>query len=184
MSWRIAVLRSYPVRISEWRSLEAVLCMTAAERDAYRNLIDICWRDGSLPRADRELQALSLSTDREWKRSCVAVKKQFRESDGRLWSDLVSQSRRRGLLSQQPGTDTQSRRRYLRMKTAGGKICPSIRALIFGRDGHECRYCGSLSALTIDHITPIAKGGTNSTDNLQTLCRSCNARKKDRHGER
>lgn len=31
--------------------------------------------------------------------------------------------------------------------------------------------------LTGDHITPLARGGTNQPDNIQVLCRACNARK-------
>lgn len=31
--------------------------------------------------------------------------------------------------------------------------------------------------LTVDHIVPKALGGTDSRDNLQVLCRSCNSAK-------
>ena len=49
---------------------------------------------------------------------------------------------------------------------------------IYIRDGYQCLRCGSKDQLTIDHIVPVVKGGTNDFDNLQTLCRSCNCQKQ------
>ena len=48
---------------------------------------------------------------------------------------------------------------------------------VFARNGYACIACGSQDDLTVDHIVPWSKGGTNDMDNLQTLCRSCNSRK-------
>lgn len=42
-----------------------------------------------------------------------------------------------------------------------------------------CVECGETnqSLLTIDHIVPIAKGGTNDESNLRVLCILCNDEK-------
>lgn len=45
----------------------------------------------------------------------------------------------------------------------------------------QCVYCCSKENIQIDHIKPVSKGGTNHIDNLQPLCRACNARKSDKY---
>lgn len=40
----------------------------------------------------------------------------------------------------------------------------------------ECFYCGK-PATCIDHLIPVAKGGTGELGNLVTSCRSCNCQK-------
>lgn len=41
-----------------------------------------------------------------------------------------------------------------------------------------CSYC-SMGGGVVDHIEPIADGGTNDVANLTAACRSCNAQKND-----
>jgi 5-methylcytosine-specific restriction enzyme A len=65
-------------------------------------------------------------------------------------------------------------------KTPRISIPPAIRSYVLDRDNHTCQICGSTENLVIDHIIPLAKGGTNDISNFQTLCLSCNSRKGSR----
>lgn len=44
----------------------------------------------------------------------------------------------------------------------------------------QCVACSSTDNLTIDHIMPVSKGGSDDLSNLQILCKSCNSKKGSR----
>lgn len=48
---------------------------------------------------------------------------------------------------------------------------------ILDRYGHKCLSCGTKSRIAVDHVIPLSRGGTNTADNLQPLCRTCNSTK-------
>lgn len=50
---------------------------------------------------------------------------------------------------------------------------------VFAKCGSKCGKCGRLDTLTIDHIIPLSKGGSNHIDNLQVLCMRCNQKKRN-----
>lgn len=52
--------------------------------------------------------------------------------------------------------------------------------LMLSRMSDGCAYCGSNEKMTIDHMTPISKGGQHVISNLQWLCRHHNAQKHAR----
>ena len=46
-----------------------------------------------------------------------------------------------------------------------------------------CQRAGRVVAATdVDHIVPLAEGGTSAADNLQPLCHSCHSAKTARRG--
>lgn len=48
---------------------------------------------------------------------------------------------------------------------------------VLRRDNHTCRYCGESAPdvkLTVDHVTPVALGGSDDPSNLVAACRDCN----------
>ena len=57
-------------------------------------------------------------------------------------------------------------------------LTPALRYRVIKRDGSRCRLCGAGVAtgavLHVDHVIPIAKGGTTVEGNLQCLCAVCN----------
>lgn len=51
---------------------------------------------------------------------------------------------------------------------------------VLKRDNHTCRYCGGTApdvVLTVDHVTPVALGGSDDPGNLVAACKDCNAGK-------
>jgi hypothetical protein len=51
---------------------------------------------------------------------------------------------------------------------------------VLRRDGFRCRYCGATPAeaeLRIDHVVPVALGGSDAPGNLVAACHDCNAGK-------
>jgi 5-methylcytosine-specific restriction protein A len=52
-----------------------------------------------------------------------------------------------------------------------------LRNTVLKRDRHTCQQCGAVDARHIDHIQPASQGGDDTTDNLQTLCGTCHAKK-------
>lgn len=48
------------------------------------------------------------------------------------------------------------------------------------QDGAHCQECGTTENLVVDHIIPLARGGSNEIDNLQLLCWHCNSSKAAR----
>jgi hypothetical protein len=59
---------------------------------------------------------------------------------------------------------------------------PQRRLTLLARDGNACVYCtAALSEdnFVVDHLVPVAKGGTNRKHNLVVACEVCNRRRSD-----
>lgn len=60
-------------------------------------------------------------------------------------------------------------------RTLRRPISFATRQWVKERDKYRCVDCGTHESLTVDHIIPVVKGGTNDTENLTTRCQSCNS---------
>lgn len=58
------------------------------------------------------------------------------------------------------------------------------RLALYLRDGMACCYCGDTvengARLTLDHLKPYSKGGSNKETNLITCCSRCNSSRGNR----
>ena len=70
--------------------------------------------------------------------------------------------------------------RRARILQAGGSFTSREWKKLCKHYHHTCLCCGRHEPeikLTADHVVPLSKGGTNSIDNIQPLCQSCNSSK-------
>jgi hypothetical protein len=62
-----------------------------------------------------------------------------------------------------------------RVRAGRPPISKARRQAILARDGAVCRYCGDTEGpFHVDHIKPLARGGSNRDQNLGVACAACN----------
>lgn len=73
------------------------------------------------------------------------------------------------------------KRKALKMAAEGSHTASDVeeRFVLFG---HRCAYCGDEGKLQVDHFQPLARGGSNSKENLVPACQTCNVSKNARWG--
>ena len=57
------------------------------------------------------------------------------------------------------------------------------RANVLWRDKNQCQYCAKIfipENLTLDHVIPKSKGGSNKWTNMVAACKKCNQKKGDK----
>ena len=69
--------------------------------------------------------------------------------------------------------------------TLGRAPNDTVRQTIYARDVYTCAYCGrdmqaDARSRCVDHVVPLAQGGSHQTVNLVTACKRCNAVKGPR----
>lgn len=68
-------------------------------------------------------------------------------------------------------------RRRTRVAKGGGSFSAGEWVSLCNFYGNRCLCCRKKKRLEADHVVPVSKGGSSNINNVQPLCRSCNARK-------
>jgi len=84
-------------------------------------------------------------------------------------------------LARQKHAATRNPRPMRRQTDLSRRISAHIRRTVWERDGGQCTFvgseghrCGETDFIEFDHITPVAKGGKATAENLQLRCRTHN----------
>jgi DnaD/phage-associated family protein len=132
-----------------------------------------------------------------------AFKQVVEESENPTWAEIcdragvvseqsyVTKLTQLGLLLQHPSRgislNTVLSLEMLGLEDNVRKVSNSLRFEVFQRDKHTCQYCGRRAPeveLEVDHLIPVARGGTDVFENLIASCRECNSGKSAKLIER
>jgi uncharacterized protein YdaU (DUF1376 family) len=179
-----------------WRDFdEGTRELTNEEVGAYMRLLSYQWRMGSIP-ADRA-RAGRVTGEQISETAWEGLQRKFiaHEEPGRLVNARMSEVReeqrrkhaRRAAAGQLGGraawgpNDGTKKTRRERLVLARALGSHSIEEWIALREtcGSRCVKCGAEGddILVRDHIVPVYKGGSDTIDNIQPLCKACNLSK-------
>ena len=152
------------VTIKKWQSANAerVKANGAAYREANR---EKCRIASAKSAAKRTVEKAA------YRKAWFAANKERSYLSNRAWADANKDLKR---------VYGQNRRAKI---FAGGLLSKGIRQQLFASQNGLCACCGiPLGAgYHLDHIMPLALGGTNTDDNVQLLRATCNQHKSDLH---
>lgn len=104
----------------------------------------------------------------------IARAKQWREAH----PEEAAASAARGLQRNLIGHRAQQAERRSKQRNAPGKFTKEDVEALLSLQGSKCGHCNKrLVHYDVDHIIPLALGGSNDRRNLQILCPKCNRRK-------
>ncbi|RUU23681.1 hypothetical protein EOD10_04405 [Mesorhizobium sp. M7A.T.Ca.TU.009.01.3.2] len=161
-AWRKANRAQFDENMRQWAK------RTAAERSAYKKQ----WREANI---DRVLERNALHYH--------ANKDRYRQN-GNKWRAKnrdkhiagADASRKRHLDRYRVHA---AKRRAMKQNAPGTFTREDIKAQLIAQNG-RCYWCSEAFVgdnHTIDHLTPLSRGGSNYPSNLVCACRSCNSQK-------
>lgn len=140
------------------------------ERNRERKLR---WRNANRERIKR----VNRAWDQANRDKVIQFKAEWREKH----RDALAERRRQWRREHPEQRQADRNNRRARLIQAGGQITAQEWRDLKAFYSHKCLACGRSEPeikLTLDHVIPLADGGTHTIANVQPLCWGCNARKR------
>ncbi len=169
--------------------------LTTEQHGAYLLLIMDYWRNGSPPDDDGILCNITKLSPQAWKKHKPALAKMFRIENGVWLHKRIDKELEKATLnhstkkeagkkggSSKWGSDPEDANKLKRSERLAnarqkGTHTPVEWQYILDICDNKCVRCNATEGIVKDHIIPIYQGGSDGIENLQPLCRSCNASK-------
>lgn len=174
-----------PTRYLYMRGCRCDVCRSGAvayQRRLYRASVDTRREyDREYRKTHPEVGAAAVVRNARWYKEnhehCVAYKRRYREKHR---EEIQAQERAR---YQDPRVSNRQRVKAHLRRVAGESFSPSDVRAQHKRQRGRCYYCGEEvgSAYHIDHVIPLALGGTNDPGNIVIACPRCNLQKSSHH---
>lgn len=135
--------------------------LSAEHVGAYSLLLFAIWNgDGTLPQDEHALARIARVPVSRWRQLWCDLRPFFVEDGGKVSTIHVKKWRSKASV------------------LGRSRLSATIRSEIFARDRARCQYCGSIvGPFHVDHVTPVAKGGSDEPSNLVLACQPCNLSK-------
>ena len=128
-------------------------------------------------RAER-LEAKRLAVESRKQRMAEVREKKERERKMRPKRIFLTEEQRKERRRQEKRN--YRHRRRARLAGQSGKATAGQVRAAKKKAGGLCFYCkAKVKDLTIDHVTPLARGGSHTLDNIVFACHECNSKKRD-----
>lgn len=161
-----------------------LVCLTDRQHRAWHNCLLISDDTGTLPALRDVASHMRMSVVDATALLVDLVEAELIDAD--VMSGPVTVYRLHGWATRQYTSDASKERvkRYRERRKQSGlpqqhHVTHKQRAAILAKTGGKCGYCGTTEKITIDHMVPVGRGGTDDPDNLMPACRPCNSDKRD-----
>jgi 5-methylcytosine-specific restriction endonuclease McrA len=134
------------------------------------------WSDPEKYRAKRKRDyRANLQTERERSRLYDAKRREQRKAYRERMKDHRKAYNAAWKKANKDKVNLQNHRRRVNLEVGGGHYTPQQWERLKRKYGHRCLCCREKDvALTVDHVRPVSRGGSNDIGNIQPLCFDCN----------
>lgn len=154
--------------------------MTAEQRGVYRDLLDICWDQGSLTTDETALRRLAMCEPKEWKRAWPVVRDRFFVAeDGQYHNAKVDEKRPEIISAKEDRSKSASKAASMRWQ--GERNARHMRAASDPQCGFDANLCGTpspspspcintpLSPSTPNTVAPVDDWGDTFADTVERI---------------